>query len=379
MKIGLIAPTTIPSRSANTIQVMKNAVALTKVGHEVRLYIPKDEDEVPWNRLASQYGLVTEQPEHLELVWVTRKPFWRTYDYGVKAFRAAKRDGVDCVFTRLLQSTVMASLARMPIYFELHDLPAGKMGPVLFRQFLRGRGEKTIVTITQALMDAIEADYRVPSKVRKVVAPDGVDLGRFENLPTQEEVRDLLGIPHAFTVGYTGHLYRGRGEEILLSLAKRMREANFLIIGGREKDIERVQNVIDTQGLKNIHLVGFIPNTVLPQYQRACDCLLMPYQKEIAGSSGGDIAKFLSPMKMFEYLASGKPILSSDLPVLREVLNEKNSILLPCDDLDAWEEAILKVKNEEAFAIKLALAAKETAKNFSWQQRVKSIFGEVEK
>ena len=81
---------------------------------------------------------------------------------------------------------------------------------------------------------------------------------------------------------------------------------------------------------------------------------------------------------MFEYLASGKPILSSDLPVLREVLNDKNSILLPCDDLDEWEEAILKVKNEEALAIKLALAAKETAKNFSWQQRVKSIFGDVE-
>lgn len=377
MKIGLIAPTTIPSRSANTIQVMKNAVALTKVGHQVRLYIPKAEVEVPWNRLASQYGLVTEQPQNLELIWVTRKPFWRTYDYGVKAFRAAKRDGVDCVFTRLLQSAVMASLAHVPVYFELHDLPSGNMGPVLFKQFLRGSGQKTIVTITQALMDAIEADYRLPYRVQKVVAPDGVDLERFENLPTQEEVRDLLGIPHAFTVGYTGHLYHGRGEEILLALAKRLREVKFLIIGGREKDISRVQKVIDTQGLDNIHLVGFVPNTVLPQYQRACDCLLMPYQNEIAGSSGGDIAKFLSPMKMFEYLASGKPILSSDLPVLREVLNEKNSILLPSDELDAWEAAIIKVKNEEAFAIKLALAAKETAKNFSWEQRVISIFGEV--
>ena len=377
MKIGLIAPTTIPSRSANTIQVMKNAVALTKVGHQVRLYIPKAEVEVPWNRLASQYGLVTEQPQNLELIWVTRKPFWRTYDYGVKAFRAAKRDGVDCVFTRLLQSAVMASLSHVPVYFELHDLPSGNMGPVLFKQFLRGSGQKTIVTITQALMDAIEADYRLPYRVQKVVAPDGVDLERFENLPTQEEVRDLLGIPHAFTVGYTGHLYHGRGEEILLALAKRLREVKFLIIGGREKDISRVQKVIDTQGLDNIHLVGFVPNTVLPQYQRACDCLLMPYQNEIAGSSGGDIAKFLSPMKMFEYLASGKPILSSDLPVLREVLNEKNSILLPSDELDAWEAAIIKVKNEEAFAIKLALAAKETAKNFSWEQRVISIFGEV--
>ena len=378
MKIGMIAPTTIPSRSANTIQVMKNAVALAKVGHEVRLYIPKDEDEVPWHRLASQYGLVTEQPSQLEFVWVTRKPFWRTYDYGIKAFRTAKRDDVDCVFTRLLQSAVMASLVRVPVYFELHDIPAGKMGPVLFRQFLRGKGKKTIVTITQALMDAIDTDYKIPNDVEKIVAPDGVDLERFENLPTQEEVRDLLGIPHSFTVGYTGHLYRGRGEEILLNLAKRMREVNFLIIGGREKDIKRVQDVVDTQGLENIHLVGFIPNTVLPQYQRACDCLLMPYQNEIAGSSGGDIAKFLSPMKMFEYLASGKPILSSDLPVLREVLNDKNSILLPCDDLDEWEKAILRVRNEEALAIKLAMAAKETAKNFSWQQRVKSIFGDVE-
>ena len=79
---------------------------------------------------------------------------------------------------------------------------------------------------------------------------------------------------------------------------------------------------LEQGGIKNVHLTGFVPNEELPLYQAACDILLMPYEEAIAGSSGGDTARFASPMKAFEYMAAGRPILSSDLPVFREVLDE---------------------------------------------------------
>jgi len=93
---------------------------------------------------------------------------------------------------------------------------------------------------------------------------------------------------------------------------------SFLLAGGEPEDVAALREKSANLGLSNVILTGFIPNADLPIYQAACDILLMPYQSQVAASSGGDIARYLSPMKLFEYLACGKPILSSDLPVLRE-------------------------------------------------------------
>ena len=375
MKIGLIAPTSIPAKSANTIQVMKNAVALTAIGHSVQLYIPGISTNQTWENLATHYGLVATKPDSLNLIWISKNSSLKSYDYGLKAVRMARNDGVDCIFTRLLQAAALSTSFGFPTYYEAHDIPTGQMGPILFNQFLRGKASKNLISISQALLDDLNDVYKISDSVAQMIAPDGVDLERFDNLPSKKDVRTQLGMEDTFTAGYTGHLYEGRGEELILGLAERMSEIKFLVIGGKDKDIDRVQEKIDQNDLKNVQLVGFVPNAKLPLYQHACDCLLMPYQDKIAGSSGGDIVKYLSPMKMFEYLASGKPILSSDLAVLREVLNEENALLLPSTNIDAWEQAILKILNNEEFAKQLGDHAKTTAQIYSWEKRVRSIFG----
>ncbi len=117
-------------------------------------------------------------------------------------------------------------------------------------------------------------------------------------------------------------------------MAECLPEVTFLLVGGDPEDVGRLQ--AQAKGLKNVILTGFIPNVDLPLYQAACDVLLMPYQRQVAASSGGDIARYLSPMKLFEYLACGRAILCSDLPVLHEVLNPENAVLLPPDDTQAW-------------------------------------------
>jgi glycosyltransferase involved in cell wall biosynthesis len=112
-------------------------------------------------------------------------------------------------------------------------------------------------------------------------------------------------------------------------------------------------------------------------YQAACDVLLMPYQRKLATSSGSDTSGFFSPMKLFEYLACGRVILSSDLPVLREVLNESNSILLPPDDAGAWVSAIREAQSNRYQYQALMKQASSDVQQYTWEERAKLLMAGV--
>jgi glycosyltransferase involved in cell wall biosynthesis len=188
-----------------------------------------------------------------------------------------------------------------------------------------------------------------------------------------------LAIPSSsFTVGYTGHLYPGRGIELILDIAEQLLDINFLLVGGETEDIERVRQEAQIRDLNNIFLAGFIPNSKLPEYQAACDIFIMPYQRSVAASSGGDISKYLSPMKLFEYMASCRGIISSNLPVLQEILNAKNSILLPPDDLTSWVATIQNVREKPERYAHLADHARQDVQRYSWNIRAQKILSTVE-
>jgi glycosyltransferase involved in cell wall biosynthesis len=95
----------------------------------------------------------------------------------------------------------------------------------------------------------------------------------------------------------------------------------------------------------------------------------MPYQQHVEASSGGDIARFLSPMKMFEYMACGRAILSSDLPVLREVLSPANAVLLPPEQIERWVQALVDLRDNSERRFALASKARDDVKQYSWQVR----------
>ena len=159
----------------------------------------------------------------------------------------------------------------------------------------------------------------------------------------------------------------------MLDLAARLPEVNFLLMGGEPEEVDKIQERVAERGLENLILTGFIPNAELPKYQAACDVLLMPYQHKVAASSGGDIARYLSPMKLFEYLACGRAILSSDLPVLREVLSLENAVLLPPDDPDRWVEAILQMQMDAERRLVLGARARQDSKQYSWEARAERL------
>jgi glycosyltransferase involved in cell wall biosynthesis len=242
------------------------------------------------------------------------------------------------------------------------------------------KGNKRLLSITQALADLLAELY--PPHLLKdqiVIGPNGVDLERFKNQPEPPAARKELGLPERVTAVCTGHLYAGRGVDLFLSLAEAFPQAHFLWVGGTASDVETWQKKAAQKNLENITYTGFIPNADLPRYQAAADILLMPYGSTIAGSSGGNSVDICSPMKMFEYMASGRAIITSGLPVIREVLNENNAVFCPPDDFSAWREALVEMIANPKFRHDLGQQARQDSVQYTWKERAqKTLEGFIE-
>lgn len=294
--------------------------------------------------------------------------------YHIKAAWHARTSHADLVYTRHLGAAGISSLLGIRTIYEAHDLPGGNVGPLYFKAFLGGRGFRRLVVISRALEGLLCQRYPNLHRKEIIVAPDGVDLERFADLPSPPEARRRLGLdPTRFTAGYTGHLYAGRGVELILNLARQCEQIDFLVVGGEPTSVaERVQQAQE-QKLSNVRFFGFVSQAELPLYQAACEVLLMPYQRQVAVSSGGDTAGFLSPMKMFEYMATGRLIVSSDLPVLREVLYEDNAVLCDPEDTTAWQATLERAVADAEWRLKLGQQAQQDVEQYSWRRRVQRV------
>jgi glycosyltransferase involved in cell wall biosynthesis len=360
MKIICVSASQIPSDTANSIQVMKVCQAFTQIGHDVTLVVPGERQSTVSNpQLQNHYGL----HKFFDIEWL---PIHNRHLFPWKAVRRARRLGADLLYTWPVQSAALGLLAGIPTMLELHDFPSGSFGPLWLRLFLAFPGRKRLLPITDALRRALDLPLE-----QTVIAPDGVDLERYASLPDPESARRELGLPAAPTVLCTGHLYEGRGAGLFLVLAEKFPQASFVWVGGRPADVETWKQ--RAAGLANVTFTGFVPNERIPLYQSAADVLLMPYQRTVATSSGGNTAEFCSPMKMFEYMAAGRAILSSDLPVLREVLDETAAVFCPPDDAGAWESALGELLNDSKRRQVLGRRARAAVEQYSWMARAQRV------
>lgn len=369
MKIAYIATSSIPSSTANSIQVMKVCQALTQLGHEAHLLIPGSGD-LNWDELTLQYGIITRFP----IKRIASIKALKRFDFIYKALELAKTLKVDAVYTRMLWVAVIAQLRNVPVMLELHDVPAGRLGKPLFLRYLKSNSKKLTVMITQALSKVIEKRFAIAIPEKSfVVAPDGVDDARYQALPQPVEARKQLALTEGLTAVYTGGFYKGRGLELLVELARVFPQVHFLWVGGKPEAVAGWKTVIDNLNIRNIQLTGFIPNEKLPLYQAAGDILLMPFGKSVSGSSGGNTADVCSPLKMFEYMAAGRAILTSDLPVLREVLNENNALFYAIENFEDLKSKFTILFGDADLRNKLARQARLDVAQYTWQERMQNI------
>jgi glycosyltransferase involved in cell wall biosynthesis len=375
MKIVSIAASFIPSNTANSIQVIKASHALAQLGHDLTLLVP-GETKTGWEQLQRHYGLETS----FNISWISENLLFRRYDFAIKAMQQAVKMSPDLIYTWALQASVLSLWRGFPTILELHDRVTGKLGPWLFRRFWASKTRKRLLTNTNALRNLLIQDFSLDLENGDIIAaPNGVELERYRSLLAPEKAREECGLRQGFTAGYTGHFYAGRGMNLMYDLAKALPEINFLWVGGEQEDVLLWKERASKDGVQNLTLTGFVDNSVLPHYQAASDVLLMPYGTSIAGSGGGNSAEIASPMKMFEYMAAGRAIMSSDLPVIHEVLDERSAVFCPPQDFLAWKSALESLKEDPGKCQSLGAAARNLAKNYTWQARAEKALDSFEK
>lgn len=356
---------------------MKVCQALAQSGHSVQLLLPRwpglDEHQTTWDQLAARYGLTTS----FSITWMHSNPAMKRNDFAWLAVRVAVQTGADLVYTWTGQSAVFTLLRGIPVVFEVHDQPTGWLGPLWFRLFLAVPGHKRLAVITRALSTELQKRFGKLSDGLVTIAPNGVDLEQYAQLPDAVQARNMLGLPGVPTVLCSGHLYAGRGADLFLALARRFSWASFIWVGGRPEDVIHYQEQAHEAGLKNITFTGFIPQQRLPVYQAAADILLMPYERSVAGSGGGNSADICSPMKMFDYLAVGRVILSSDLPVIHEILNPSNAVFAEPEDVDSWASRLELLLSDSDKRQQISQQALQDAQAYSWKVRVAHILDEL--
>lgn len=366
MKIAAITNSRIPSLTANSIQAMKVCQALAQLGHDLRVFAPRETAPVNWEQLASHYGLSTP----FEIEWLPSNPALKRYDFTVHSIVAARKFKADIVYTWLLNPAVLALWLDFPVILEMHAEVTGRLGPWLTRRFWRSSKPKRMLATTRPLQNAIEAVAGLTFPEDAVqIAPNGVDLAQYESLPDAAEARSRLGLEEKVTVGFTGHIYPGRGADLLFKLAGRMPDVNFLWVGGTPDEVAYWRDRLADVGASNVTMTGFVENSRLPLYQAAADVLLMPYGRSISASSGQDIAEVINPMKMFDYMAAGRAIVSADLPVIHEVLNEGNAVFCEPGDTDAWERTLRTLLADMPLRSALGEQARKDVAGYTWFAR----------
>lgn len=295
--------------------------------------------------------------------------------YGWGASRLARHLAVDMAYGRCLHSCVLAARSGIPTIWDAHTLTFLKLPSqrLLFRWALTMPSFKGVTVNCQALKDLIVED--IPGiGDRIVVAHNGAD-------PLRDDLQPIdLGERHGKPqVGYIGHLYPGKGFELIQELAERAPWADFHVVGGEQVRIDQLRQ---GAGLpKNIELHGFVPPAMTDRFALAFDVLLAPYGSKVQVANGEDHARWMSPLKLFGYMAAGKPILCSDTQVLREIIKDQhNGLLIPTDNCLAWRDALERVIADKAAQKRLGANAKlDFVAKHTWQQRAERViqsFGE---
>jgi len=156
-------------------------------------------------------------------------------------------------------------------------------------------------------------------------------------------------------------------------------DVNFLWVGGTPDEVAYWRDRLAEASITNVTMTGFVENSRLPLYQAAADLLLMPYGRSISASSGQDIAEVINPMKMFDYMAARRAIVSADLPVIHEVLNEGNAVFCEPGSVDAWESTLRELLADEPRRLALGSQARKDVAGYTWVAREKRALDGFEK
>jgi glycosyltransferase involved in cell wall biosynthesis len=350
-KIVYIANIRMPTEKAHGVQIMKTCEAMANKGMDVTLIVTSrktDIKEDPFkyynvkNNFRIKYAFC---PELISLgkfgFFIMNIIFSQTSSLIVFKIKP------DIIYSRDYFIIFDLFLLKCKKVWEVHD---GIYNPII--GFMRVSG---IVAISNGLKDF----YSKKGFKNIVVAHDAVDLSEFES----SSVANLSLPGDRKIIMYIGHLYGWKGLDTFIKASSIVSEAQFVVIGGTAKEVDYLKNKN-----KNVIFLGYRPYNELSQNQKVADILVVP------NSAKSDISRlYTSPLKVFSYMTSGVPIVASDLPSIREILNDNNAFFAIPDNAESFADKIRYVLSHPDEARKRSITAKRDIVRYTWDSRVRTI------
>ena len=372
MRILYLANLRLPTEKAYGIQIAKMCEAFSRAGGTVTLAIPYRRNLIRED-FFDFYGISRAfEVRRLPAFDFYLPGMFDRWAVGVKNFFSALTLAAyalsrsdDVIYSRDEGALFLLSLFHRKLCFEAHSF--SKRKNFFYRRFLRKN--LRIVTTTNSLRKEFIILGFKPEDV--LVAADGVDIQDFQVKQTPQECRAMLDLPlKKKLIGYVGQfktLGMEKGMHIFIEalklLCQKQDDYAGVVVGGSTRDIDPYR-----QGLQALPIL-FVEqqkHTLIPFYLKAFDVVVMPFP------SNHHYAYYMSPLKLFEYMASGRPIVASDLPSIREILNEQNAFLVKPDDHQALAAGIQHALNDP-YTRAIAKKAQGNAGYYTWYTRAKSI------
>lgn len=309
-------------------------------------------------KIKSQYLLKSKKKLIIQSIFKTFKEnnFIFRFLFGFFSAIYVKKNPTKLIITRSLYSSFFLILFKISHFLEIHHELKGLSNFFFCKcNFINSKYLKKVIFISKELSKLFKIE-----KKKKLILHDAVDISNFKvKLKNNKIIKKI---------GYIGSFYSGRGIQLMIDLAKLNNKFDFYLIGNNSHIYKK-----KCKKIKNIFFKNYIRYSKVPKTLATFDVLLMPYQKKVeVNSKDLNTANYCSPLKMFDYLASSKVIISSRLPGISEILkNNYNSFLVQGENLSQWDKVLKKICKKSLKKIKQN--AFLTAKKHTWEKRVNKI------
>lgn len=363
MRIAVVVSMEAGVEKAYAINSVNMAQGFAQLGHDVTLVtFAQRSGKCDFDDLRIQYDIRVPL-RWIQLPRIIRKRFISAdLPFALMALFQLMRMRPDFVFVRSYIAPILSAKYGFPTVAESHAHTDNRTLPFLkmIAATTRYQNFRKLITISDVLSTHYQS-LGVPSD-KMLVLPTGVDIDRFA--PSDTPSPYSTDKPN---VTYVGHLYDYKGIPTIIEAATKLPDLNFHLIGGLPKDIDRVQQKINELSLSNVTLHGFKPQPEIPPYLQHADMLLLP------PSLDHPSARWTSPVKLGEYLASGTPVIATRIPALEDWLTDEQVTFITPDSATAMVGAIHDGLVNPVSAEKKAEQGRQLAETFSYQVRAQII------
>ncbi len=348
-----IAEIFLPNKSAYSTHVIKMCNELANKFSSTELILFHSKNNLTYKKLKKDYILIGKKSFKIKnfFSYQVNINFIKRLLFGYRVANYLKNKKKNFIITRSLITSFFLSLYKIYHKVEIHNELRGLTKFLLVNlNFLNSNYVEKVIFISCELSKKFSTN-------KKLVLHDAVDIRNFDKTKIRNKPKN---------VGYVGSFYKGRGIELIIQLARKNPNLNFYLIGQVDKF------KLFSKLTPNVKIWKYVPYSKIPTILSKFDILLMPYQKNVQiNSQNLNTALYCSPLKMFDYLASGKIIISSNLPGIREILKDKiNSLIVENNNVHQWNNAIKNILSNKKLSKKICLNAYKTAVNNTWKIRV---------